>query len=72
MATILVAGAMASAIFGGTVQARHGQLEPGDDRGGHGQPVPSFDDHGGLARHGQPEPGDDRGGHGGDDGANHA
>ncbi len=44
-----------------TVRARHGEEEPGDDRGGHGEEP--GDDNGG---HGE-EPGDDNGGAAGDD-----
>ncbi len=51
-----------------STRARHGEEEPGDDRGGHGEEA--GDDNGG---HGE-EPGDDNGGHGeepGDDHGNH-
>jgi hypothetical protein len=41
-----------------TTDDRGREAEPGDDRGGHGEPEPG-DDHGG---HGEPEPGDDHGG----------
>jgi len=68
VATILATAAMASAILGGTVQARQGEPEPGDDRGGNS----GHDGANDVARRGEPEPGDDRGGNSGHDGANDA
>ena len=43
-----------------THHVRHGEPEPGDDKGGRGEVEPG-DDHGGQ---GEVEPGDDNGGHG--------
>ena len=48
-----------------TARARHGEEEPGDDRGGHGEEA--GDDNGG---HGE-EPGDDHGDHGEEPGDDH-
>ena len=75
-AAMVVGLALSLTSFNGGMLARHGQPEPGDDRGDDGLEI--GDDHGAdrsqdayIARRGQPEPGDDRGDDGPEIGDDH-